>query len=85
MARASMRAKISALEEAFTDRFTDHQAFLLRKMLVRVDQINADIAEIDAKIEELVALLRGRWSDWMTSPASDAPPPLSSSRKSVWT
>ncbi|MBE1582248.1 IS110 family transposase [Nonomuraea angiospora] len=55
MARASMRTKISALEEAFTGRFTDHHAFLLAKMLARVDQLNRDIAEVDAKIEELVA------------------------------
>ncbi|MDP4500622.1 IS110 family RNA-guided transposase [Nonomuraea turcica] len=55
MARASMRAKISAVEEAFTGRFTDHHAFLLAKMLVRVDQLNRDIAEVDAKIEELIA------------------------------
>ncbi|MFF4625370.1 IS110 family RNA-guided transposase, partial [Nonomuraea jabiensis] len=55
MARASMRAKISALEEAFTGRFTDHHAFLLTKMLARVDQLNRDIAEVDAKIEKLIA------------------------------
>ncbi|MEV4020791.1 IS110 family transposase [Nonomuraea angiospora] len=55
MARASMRTKINALEEAFTGRFTDHHAFLLAKMLARVDQLNRDIAEVDAKIEELIA------------------------------
>jgi transposase len=55
LARARMRAKISALEEAFTGHFTEHHAFLLRKMLTRVDQIDADIAELDAKIGELIA------------------------------
>ncbi len=55
LARSSMRAKISALEEAFTGRFTDHHAFLLRTMLARVDQISADIAALDTKIEELIA------------------------------
>ncbi|MFI7232485.1 IS110 family transposase [Nonomuraea angiospora] len=55
MARASLRTKINALEEAFTGRFTDHHAFLLAKMLARVDQLNRDIAEVDAKIEELIA------------------------------
>jgi transposase len=55
LARARMRAKITALEEAFTGHFTDHHAFLLGKMLGRVDQICADIAELDAKIEELIA------------------------------
>jgi len=55
LARARMRAKISALEEAFTGRFTGHHAFLLGKMLARVDQTDADIAELDAKIGELIA------------------------------
>jgi hypothetical protein len=34
LARRSMRAKITALEEAFTGRFTDHHAFLLATMFV---------------------------------------------------
>ena len=54
LARARMRAKISALEEAFTGHFTSHHAFLLGKMLARVDAIDADIAELDAKIEEMI-------------------------------
>ena len=37
LARTAMRRKISALEEAFTGHFTDHHAFLLAKMLARVD------------------------------------------------
>jgi transposase len=55
LARSRMRTKIGALEEAFTGHFTDHHAFLLAKMLARVDAIDADIAELDAKIEELIA------------------------------
>lgn len=55
LARARMRAKISQLEEAFTGFFTDHHAFLLSKMLARIDGIDADIAELDAKIEEQIA------------------------------
>jgi transposase len=55
LARARMRAKITALEEAFTGHFTDHHAFLLGKMLARVDGINADIADLDAAIGELIA------------------------------
>ena len=50
-----MRGKIPALEEAFTGHFTDHHAFLLGKMLARIDAINADIAELEARIEELIA------------------------------
>ena len=55
LARARMRAKISALEEAFTGHFTDHHAFLLGKMLVRVDQVSTGIVDLEARIEELVA------------------------------
>ncbi|HEX6519855.1 MAG TPA: IS110 family transposase [Streptosporangiaceae bacterium] len=55
MAKGSMRGKIAALEEAFTGFFTDHHAFLLAKMVARVDAIDADIAAMDAKIEEQIA------------------------------
>lgn len=55
LARSRMRVKISALEEAFTGHFTDHHAFLLGKMLTRIDAIDTDIAELDTKIEELIA------------------------------
>jgi transposase len=51
LARRSMRKKITVLEEAFTGYFTSHHAFLLGKMLARVDVISADIAALDARIE----------------------------------
>src|SRR5664280_1504402 len=52
LARARMRAKISQLEEAFVGRFSDHHAFLLTKMLARIDAIAADITEVETRIEE---------------------------------
>jgi transposase len=55
LARGRMRTKIGALEEAFTGFFTDHHAFLLSKMVARVDGIDADIAAMDAKIEAEIA------------------------------
>lgn len=54
LARTRMRAKISQLQEAFTGHFTDHHAFLLQRMLARIDAINTDIAALEAKIEEMV-------------------------------
>jgi Transposase IS116/IS110/IS902 family len=54
LARRSMRKKISVLEEAFTGYFTGHHAFLLAQMLGRVDAITADIAALDARIEEQI-------------------------------
>jgi len=55
MARAAMRGKITALQEACTGYFTGHHAFLLAKMLARVDAIDADIAALDAKVEQMIA------------------------------
>jgi transposase len=52
LARSRMRAKLGQLEEAFTGHFSDHHAFLLATMLDRIDQASADIAELEAKIEE---------------------------------
>jgi transposase len=55
LARGRMRAKRGVLEEAFTGHFTDHHGFLLAKMLARVDLLDADIAELDRKLQELIA------------------------------
>ena len=50
LARRSMRAKITVLEEAFTGHFTDHHASCCGAMLGRVDAISAEIAALDAQI-----------------------------------
>lgn len=55
MARGTMRSKRPLLEEAFTAQFTDHHAFLLSTMLSHVDQMSADIAELDGRIEQMIA------------------------------
>jgi transposase len=55
MARGRMRGKISALEEAFTGYFTDHHKVLLVKMLTRIDGFDADIAELELLIEQMIA------------------------------
>src|SRR5215207_4749402 len=54
LAWARLRAKLTVLEEAFTGFFTDHHGFLLARMLARVDALDADIAELDRKLEELI-------------------------------
>jgi transposase len=46
-----MPAKLPELEEAFTGRFNDHHGFLLSKMLARIDQVDADLADLDVRIE----------------------------------
>lgn len=55
LARATLRKKLPALEEAFTGRFDDHHGFLLGRMLGRVDAIDTDIAALDAQIERHLA------------------------------
>jgi transposase len=55
LARGRLRTKRDALTEAFTGHFTDHHGFLLAKMLTRVDMLDGDIAELEAKLEELIA------------------------------
>lgn len=54
-ARGRMRGKITDLEEAFTGRFDDHHAFLLAKMLTRIDLVTADIADLEARIDAELA------------------------------
>ena len=59
MARSRMRPKRGLLEEAFAGlpagSFYDHHRFLLARMLQRIDQTDADIADLDAQIEEHLA------------------------------
>jgi transposase len=54
-ARGRMRGKLTDLEEAFTGRFSDHHAFLLAKMLDRIDQVSLDIADLDERIDTELA------------------------------
>jgi len=55
LARGSMRSKTDRLREALTGRFTDHHAFLLTRMLSRIDQVSADIATVQDRIEVQIA------------------------------
>jgi transposase len=54
LARGRLRTKHADLVEAFTGWFTDHHAFLLTRMLARIDVLTADIEGLDARIEELL-------------------------------
>jgi transposase len=55
LARTRLRAKLGQLEEAFCGHFSDHHGFLLARMLSRIDQASADIAELEAHIDQEVA------------------------------
>jgi transposase len=51
LARGTLRSKTDRLTEALTGRFTEHHAFLLDRMLHRIDAISADIAAVQARID----------------------------------
>jgi transposase len=55
-----MRTKLRDLQEAFVGRFSDHHAFLLDRMLARIDTLNADITAVEARIQELIAPLASK-------------------------
>ena len=57
LARARARRKIAELEEALegAEFFTPEHAALLKAMLARIDRVNAEIAELTAVIERLLA------------------------------
>lgn len=55
LARSRMRVKIARLEEAFNGHFDNHHAFLLARMLGRIDAIDTDIAAVDEQIEAHLA------------------------------
>jgi transposase len=60
MARTRPRAKTARLEEALCGHFSDHHAFLPERMPSRIDQASADIAAVEAKIEEAISAI-GAW------------------------
>jgi transposase len=57
LALGRMRVKTARLTEALTGRFTAHHAFLLTQMLARVDAVTADIATVQARIEDQIGEL----------------------------
>jgi transposase len=52
LAKTRMRSKIPDLVEALNGNFREHQAFLCRMHLERIDQITAAIVQISERIEE---------------------------------
>jgi transposase len=58
LAKRQMRSKIPALTEALRGRFSEHHAFMARLYLDRIDAHAADIARLDARIEEAIAPFR---------------------------
>jgi len=55
LAKTQLRKKIPTLTEALQGRFNDHHGFMVRLYLDRIDAHEADIARLDARIEEAIA------------------------------
>jgi transposase len=55
MAHTTMRRKIPQLRQALTGHFDDHHAFICATMLRRIDALAADIAQLDTRIEQMIA------------------------------
>src|SRR3954453_4682768 len=58
LAKRTLRRKIPDLTEALVGRFNEHHAFMARLFLDRIDAHSADIARLDARIEEAMAPVR---------------------------
>jgi transposase len=58
LAKQRLRHKIPELTEALRGRFSEHHAFMVRLYLDRIDGHAADIARLDARIEEAIAPFR---------------------------
>jgi transposase len=86
LAHGVMRRKIPQLREALTGHFDDHHAFICSTMLRRIDALAADIAELDARIEGLIAPFAQAVEklDEITGVGVRAPR-RSSSPRSAWT
>lgn len=54
LSEGRLRRKIDQLTEALTGRVTDHHRFLLSFRLSRIDAATADLARLEARIDELV-------------------------------
>jgi transposase len=73
LARKRMRAKIPALEQAFTGSFDDHHAELAQMLLDQIDVLTAKIERLTLRIEELIAAIpaaQGVDADGTTGPAA---------------
>jgi transposase len=60
LAKGTMRAKIADLSMALEGRFSDHHALMCRLHLDHIDHLETAIAQLDARIEEMMKSFQ-RW------------------------
>ena len=74
LARRAMKAKHTALVEALTGRFDDHHAELARMLLDQIDTLNAQIARLTTRIDDLLVTIIDEHSYPVPSDGHDAAP-----------
>ena len=63
-----MRKKEPQLVEALTGRFTEHHGFMVKLHLARIDELDAHIAELDTRIDEVIEPFRAARDSLTTIP-----------------
>ena len=71
LARGQLRKKLDALASALRGRVETHHRFMLRMQLDRVEEIEANITEVDARIDEALAPHNAILNRLMTIPGVD--------------
>jgi transposase len=72
LAKGSARKKTERLEEALRGFFTEHHAVILQMMLDNCDRISAQIAELDARIQEAIGPFSAQAARLVDIPGVDA-------------
>jgi transposase len=72
MAYGALRRRIPQLVDALRGRFTAHHGFMVNMLLGRIDRTEADIADINTKIDELMGPWRGAQELLATIPGVSA-------------
>ena len=72
MALGRLKSKRAELELALTGQFTDHHGFLIQGSLNLIDLLEAQIADLDARIGELVEPLQPQIEQLCSLPGLDA-------------
>ncbi len=55
LARGRLRSKLPELREALQGRFSEHHALLIRLALEHVEHLEAAVAELDGRVDEVIA------------------------------
>lgn len=72
LAKGVMRHKIPQLQDALAGRFTEHHAFMVRQYLTQIEQHDAMIDQLTARIEEAITPFRSARDVLVTIPGVSA-------------